>query len=102
MDFDIWKDTSVDIQAQVLRQFYFFINKNNQNYVINISNLIRYSIIKKLALALREEIFAKELIPKVVEVIMICIKYHFTKNQLRILASYISSTLPKGIYFCSY
>ena len=98
LDFDIWKDTKVEIQAQVLRQFYYFINKNNQNYLANILYLIRNSIIKKLALALREEIFERELIPKIVEIIMICLKYHFTKNQLRILASYISSTLPKGIY----
>jgi len=49
-----------------------------------------------LAIALREEIFAKELIPKIVEIIMICLKHHYTKNQLIILVSYISSTLPKG------
>jgi len=98
LDFDIWKDTSVEIQNHVLRQYYYFINKNNSNYLNNITILFNYrnSIIKKFALALREEVFAKELIPKVVEIIMICLKHHFTKNQLKILASYISSTLPKG------
>ncbi|ORY27951.1 hypothetical protein LY90DRAFT_674226 [Neocallimastix californiae] len=96
---DMEKDHKYEIFANIL--------KNNKQFITNetVETLFKMvktpedgflnSIIKKFALALREEVFARELIPKVIEIIIICLKHHFTKNQLKVLASYISSTLPK-------
>ncbi|KAI8342553.1 hypothetical protein BC941DRAFT_459196 [Chlamydoabsidia padenii] len=95
LNFEIWKKTSIPVQKAHLEQFILFMETSNQ-HAFNLKRLLKVHIVKKMLLAFRMNIYAKELIPNVVNALKAVTKSSWTTESIRAVATFLASTAPNG------
>ncbi|EIE91401.1 hypothetical protein RO3G_16112 [Rhizopus delemar RA 99-880] len=95
LNFEIWKKTSLDVQKAHLEQFILFLN-NSKLRSFNVKRLSKSHLVKKLLLAFRMSIYAKELVPHVVHALKAVMLSNWDTEGIRAVATFLASTVAQG------
>ncbi|ORZ26123.1 hypothetical protein BCR42DRAFT_458128 [Absidia repens] len=95
LNFEIWKKTSIPVQKAHLDQFILFMETSKQ-HTFNLKRLLKVHLVKKMLLAFRMNIYAKELIPYVVSALKAVVLSSWTTESIRAVATFLASTAPNG------
>ncbi|KAI8092541.1 uncharacterized protein BX664DRAFT_260002 [Halteromyces radiatus] len=96
LNFEIWKKTSIPVQKAHLDQFILFMETSNK-HTFNLKRLLKVHLVKKMLLAFRMNIYAKELIPNVVKALKAVVLSSWTTESIRAIATFLASTAPNGM-----
>ncbi|KAI8380253.1 hypothetical protein BD560DRAFT_324131, partial [Blakeslea trispora] len=96
LNFEVWKKTSIPVQRAQLDQFILFLNTSNMRS-FNVRRLPKIHLVKKVLLALRMNVYAKELIPHLVNSLKAIMLSNWTTESIRAVATFLASTVSKGI-----
>ncbi|KAI8062664.1 hypothetical protein BC940DRAFT_244085, partial [Gongronella butleri] len=91
LNFEVWKKTSIDVQRLHLDQFILFMQTSHHRS-FNVRRLVKVHLVKKMLLAFRMNIYAKELIPHVVQALKAITLVNWTTESIRALATFVAST----------
>ncbi|KAI9243796.1 hypothetical protein BY458DRAFT_448092 [Sporodiniella umbellata] len=95
LNFEVWKKTSIDVQKAHLEQFILFLNKSNSRS-FNTKRLSRIHLVKKLLLAFRMNIYAKELVSYVVHALKAVMLSNWDTEGIKAVATFLASTVAQG------
>ncbi|RCI07112.1 hypothetical protein CU098_000831 [Rhizopus stolonifer] len=95
LNFEVWKKTSLDVQKAHLEQFILFLNNSNSKS-FNTKRLSRIHLVKKLLLAFRMNIYAKELVSDVVHALKAVMLSNWDTEGIRAVATFLASTVAQG------
>lgn len=112
LNFEIWKKTSIPVQKAQLDQFILFLNTSKMRYFNSkrlpkirkffcalsrmLSNELFLDIVKKVLLAFRMNIYAKELVPHLIDALKVIMLTSWTTESIRSVATFLASTVSKG------
>ncbi|KAI8082152.1 hypothetical protein BDF21DRAFT_338329, partial [Thamnidium elegans] len=97
LNFEIWKKTSIPVQRAQLDQFILFLNTSKMRN-FNSRRLPKIHLVKKVLLAFRMNIYAKELIPHLVDSLKAIMLSNWNTESIRAVATFLASTVSKGIF----
>ncbi|KAL0082182.1 hypothetical protein J3Q64DRAFT_1634350, partial [Phycomyces blakesleeanus] len=95
LNFEIWKKTHLDVQRAHLAQFILFLYSSKRRQ-FNLKRLQKVHLVKKMLLSFRMNIYAKELIPYVVEALKAVMLSSWNTENIRAVATFLASTVSKG------
>ncbi|KAI9019575.1 hypothetical protein CLU79DRAFT_704780, partial [Phycomyces nitens] len=95
LNFEIWKKTHLDVQRAHLAQFILFLYSSKRRH-FNLKRLQKVHLVKKMLLSFRMNIYAKELIPYVVEALKAVMLSSWNTENIRAVATFLASTVSKG------
>ncbi|KAI7889529.1 uncharacterized protein EV154DRAFT_423778, partial [Mucor mucedo] len=98
LNFEIWKKTSIPVQRAQLDQFILFLNTSKMRN-FNSRRLPKIHLVKKVLLAFRMNIYAKELIPHLVDSLKAIMLSNWNTESIRAVATFLASTVSKGNMF---
>ncbi|ORX58974.1 hypothetical protein DM01DRAFT_1301754 [Hesseltinella vesiculosa] len=91
LNFEVWKKTKIEVQRVHLEQFIVFM-QTSVHRQFNVRRLVKVHLVKKMLLAFRMNIYAKELIPQVVQALKSVTLVNWTTESIRALATFVAST----------
>ncbi|CAG8737438.1 10701_t:CDS:2, partial [Acaulospora morrowiae] len=94
LDFDLWKHSDEAVQRAHLQQFATFIQFSNHHH-FNAKRLSKMHVVKKMLVALKTNVYPKGLLTEFVATLKIVVKYNFTTEVIRSIATFLVSTLNK-------
>ncbi|CAG8477297.1 10337_t:CDS:10, partial [Diversispora eburnea] len=95
LDFDLWRHSHESVQRAHLHQFSIFIQLS-QHHHFNAKRLSKMHVVKKMLVALKTNIYQKELLTDFIATLKIVVKYNFTTEVIRSIATFLVSTLNKS------
>ncbi|KAI9353980.1 hypothetical protein BD770DRAFT_325445 [Pilaira anomala] len=95
LNFEIWKKTSIPVQRAQLDQFVLFLNTSKMRN-FNSRRLPKIHLVKKVLLAFRMNIYAKELIPHLIDSLKAIMLSNWNTESIRAVATFLASTVSKG------
>ncbi|GAN06509.1 beige/BEACH domain-containing protein [Mucor ambiguus] len=94
LNFEIWKKTAITVQRAQLDQFILFLNTSKlRNF--NSKRLPKIHLVKKVLLAFRMNIYAKELVPHLIDALKAIMLSNWTTESIRAVATFLASTVSK-------
>ncbi|CAG8486905.1 4172_t:CDS:10 [Ambispora leptoticha] len=91
LDFELWKRAGDTVQRAHLQQFTAFIHLSLHHHF----NAKRLNVVKKMLVALKTNAYSKDLLAEFVATLKIVVKYNFTTEVIRAIATFLVSTLNK-------
>ncbi|KAI8385018.1 uncharacterized protein BYT42DRAFT_492972 [Radiomyces spectabilis] len=95
LNFEIWKRTTVKVQKAHLDQFILFLQISKRRR-FNMKRLQKVHLVKKMLLAFRMNIYAKELVPTVIHALKIVMMNNWNTENIRAVATFLASTVSQG------
>ncbi|KAG0176918.1 hypothetical protein DFQ29_005470 [Apophysomyces sp. BC1021] len=95
LNFEIWKKTAVEVQQAQLEQFLLFLQTSKKRQ-FNMRRLQKIHLVKKMLLALRMNIYSKEIIPHVIEALKAVMLSNWNTENIRAVATFLASTVSKA------
>ncbi|OAD02252.1 hypothetical protein MUCCIDRAFT_143984 [Mucor lusitanicus CBS 277.49] len=94
LNFEVWKKTAISVQRAQLDQFILFLNTSKlRNF--NSKRLPKIHLVKKVLLAFRMNIYAKELVPHLIDALKAIMLSNWTTESIRAVATFLASTVSK-------
>ncbi|KAL9550165.1 hypothetical protein PS6_005689 [Mucor atramentarius] len=94
LNFEIWKKTAIAVQRAQLDQFILFLNTSKMRN-FNSKRLPKIHLVKKILLAFRMNIYAKELVPHLIDALKAIMLSNWTTESIRAVATFLASTVSK-------
>ncbi|CAG8462143.1 12484_t:CDS:10 [Funneliformis caledonium] len=94
LDFDLWRHADENVQRAHLMQFATFIQLS-QHHHFNAKRLSKMHVVKKMLVALKLNVYPKDLLIDFISTLKIVVKYNFTTEVIRSIATFLVSTLNK-------
>ncbi|CAB4400230.1 unnamed protein product [Rhizophagus irregularis] len=94
LDFDLWRHADETVQRAHLMQFATFIQLS-QHHHFNAKRLSKMSVVKKMLVALKLNVYPKDLLIDFIATLNIVVKYNFTNEVIRSIATFLVSSLNK-------
>ncbi|CAG8445955.1 14997_t:CDS:10 [Cetraspora pellucida] len=94
LDFDLWRHSPESVQRAHLQQFSIFIHLSKHHHY-NAKRLSKMHVVKKMLVALKTNVYPKELLTDFIETLKIVVKYNFTTEVIRSIVTFLVSTLNK-------
>ncbi|CAI2171444.1 16368_t:CDS:10 [Funneliformis geosporum] len=91
LDFDLWRHADENVQRAHLMQFATFIQLSQHHHF----NAKRLNVVKKMLVALKLNVYPKDLLIDFISTLKIVVKYNFTTEVIRSIATFLVSTLNK-------
>ncbi|KAI7902409.1 uncharacterized protein BX663DRAFT_435824, partial [Cokeromyces recurvatus] len=95
LNFEIWKKTPISVQKAQLDQFILFLETSRNRY-FNLKRLPKIHLVKKVLLAFRMNIYAKELTPYFVRSLKAIMLSNWSTDSIRAVATFLASTVSIG------
>ncbi|CAJ0639828.1 8424_t:CDS:10 [Entrophospora sp. SA101] len=95
LDFDLWKHADEKVQRAHLQQFATFIQLS-QHHHFNAKRLSKMHVVKKMLVALKTNIYSNDLLTDFIKTLKIVVKYNFTTEVIRSIATFLVSILNKS------
>ncbi|KAG9303640.1 hypothetical protein G9A89_018537 [Geosiphon pyriformis] len=94
LDFELWRRAGETVQRAHLQQFTAFIHLSLHHH-FNAKRLSKMHVVKKMLVALKTNAYSKDLLDEFVATLKIVVKYNFTTEVIRAIATFLVSTLNK-------
>ncbi|CAG8480599.1 18870_t:CDS:10, partial [Gigaspora margarita] len=94
LDFDLWRHSPESVQRAHLHQFSIFIHLSKHHHY-NAKRLSKMHVVKKMLVALKTNVYPKELLTDFIDTLKIVVKYNFTTEVIRSIVTFLVSTLNK-------
>ncbi|CAG8433004.1 6306_t:CDS:10 [Ambispora gerdemannii] len=110
LDFELWKRAGETVQRAHLQQFTAFIHLSLHHHfnakrlskmrILDIKLYIISDVVKKMLVALKTNAYSKDLLAEFIATLKIVVKYNFTTEVIRAIATFLVSTLnkPSGLH----
>ncbi|CEP07883.1 hypothetical protein [Parasitella parasitica] len=95
LNFEIWKKTAIAVQKAQLDQFILFLNFSKMRN-FNSRRLPKIHLVKKVLLAFRMNIYAKELVPSLIDSLKAIMLSNWSTESIRAVATFLASTVSKA------
>ncbi|CAG8446303.1 7064_t:CDS:10 [Dentiscutata erythropus] len=94
LDFDLWRHSPESVQRAHLHQFSIFIHLSKHHHY-NAKRLSKMHVVKKMLVALKTNVYPKELLTDFIDTLKIVVKYNFTTEVIRSIVTFLVSTLNR-------
>ncbi|KAF7722919.1 hypothetical protein EC973_002599 [Apophysomyces ossiformis] len=95
LNFEIWKKTTTDVQQAQLEQFILFLHTSKRRQ-FNMRRLQKIHLVKKMLLALRMNVYSKQIIPYVINALKVVMLSNWNTENIRAVATFLASTVSKA------